>query len=83
MISDRDYPLPLLQAAKEMIVHNHFEISVITSQMACEISVERTFAIFFRNQKLKHLEDPIRDLLPSFNLANDKKPLSWIGHIGG
>lgn len=55
-----------------MIVQGHYEISVVTSQMACEISVERTLAQFFRNQQLKHLEGPIDDLLPSYNLANEK-----------
>jgi hypothetical protein len=72
LTSYQDYPLQLLQAAEDMIAQSHYEISVVTSQMACEISVERTLAQFFRNQQLKHLEGPIDDLLPSYNLANEK-----------
>jgi hypothetical protein len=68
----RDYPLQLIDAAEEMIAQSHYEISVVTSQMACEISVERTLAHYFRAQELKHLEGPIDDLLPSYNLANEK-----------
>jgi hypothetical protein len=67
-----DYPLQLIEAAEDMIAQNHYEISVVTSQMACEISVERTLAHYFRTQELKHLEGPIDDLLPSYNLANEK-----------
>lgn len=72
LLSIRDYPTQLIHAAEAMIVQNNFEISVVTAQMACEISVERTLNIFFLNKELQYLKDSIEDLLPSFNIANDK-----------
>ena len=55
-----------------MISHDRYEISVVIAQMACEVSVERIFGLFFTHRGLKEFEAPIEDLLPSFNFGNDK-----------
>ena len=72
IMEERDYPTQLLETAKEMIARSRFEVAVVTCQMACEISVERVLKTYFRVKALTHLEDAIEDLLPSYNLANDK-----------
>ena len=72
VIAERDYPSQLLKTAREMLTRGRYEVAVVTAQMACEISVERVFRTYFRVKDLEHLEAPVEDLLPSFNLANDK-----------
>lgn len=72
IIAERDYPMQLLETAREMITRGRFEVAVVTCQMACEISVERVLRTYFRVKTLTHLESAIGDLLPSYNLANDK-----------
>ncbi|MCZ4314626.1 hypothetical protein O4H66_14550 [Comamonadaceae bacterium G21597-S1] len=72
IIAERDYPAQLLETAGEMIERGRYEVSVVTSQMACEISVERVLRAYFKHQPVMHLESAIEDLLPSYNLANDK-----------
>jgi hypothetical protein len=67
-----DYPSQLLEAANDMIVRSRYEISVVTAQMACEICTERVFRAFFALKNVAFLEDSVDDLLPSYNLANDK-----------
>jgi hypothetical protein len=46
--------------------------------MACEISVERAISRAFKAKGIDYLEQPIEDLLPSYNLAwipmEDEKP---------
>lgn len=70
--SARDYPSQLLDAAREMIHRGRYEVSVVTCQMACEVCVERVLETYFRARKVKFMEESIEDLLPSYNLANDK-----------
>ena len=70
--TNHDYPLQLIEAADEMIIRSRYEVAVVTAQMACEISVERVLAAYFLAKELTELEAPIEDLLPSFNLGNDK-----------
>lgn len=67
-----DYPSQLLEAAEEMISSGRHEVAIVTAQMACEISVERVLGTYFRARGLLDLETPIENLLPSFNLGNDK-----------
>ena len=71
-LAERDYPSQLLETAREMLTRGRYEVAVVTAQMACEISVERVLRAYFRIRELEHLEAPVEDLLPSFNLANDK-----------
>lgn len=72
LIVDQDYPWQLLHAAKEMTEAGRFEIAVVTSQMACEIKIERVFRAYFKHRALAYVEAAIEDLLPSYNLSSDK-----------
>ena len=70
--AERDYPNQLLDAAREMISRERYEVSVVTAQMACEICTERVLRVYFRAKKVVFLEEPVEELLPSYNLTNDK-----------
>jgi HEPN domain-containing protein len=72
ILAERDYPRELLKSAKDMITGGRHEIAVVTAQMACEICVERVLRTYFRFKEVTYLEDAIEDLLPSYNLANEK-----------
>jgi len=72
IIAERDYPGELLESARDMILRNRHEISVVTAQMACEICTERVLRTYFRFKDVAFLENPIENLLPSYNLANEK-----------
>jgi hypothetical protein len=67
-----DYPNELLDAAREMVANSRYEVAVITAQMACEICAERVIRVYFQRKKVAFLETAIEDVLPSYNLANDK-----------
>ena len=67
-----DYPSQLLHAARQMMITGRREVSVVTAQMACEVCAERVISTYFRSRKVQFLEDAVEDLLPSYNLANDK-----------
>ena len=72
ILAERDYPRDLLDSARDMITRGRHEIAVVTAQMACEICAERVLHTYFRFKDVKYLEDAIEDLLPSYNLANEK-----------
>ena len=55
-----------------MAASGRYEVSVVTAQMACEICSERVLRSYFASSRVGFLEDAIDDLLPSYNLANDK-----------
>jgi hypothetical protein len=72
ILAERDYPSELLDSAKDMVLRNRHEVAVVTAQMACEICTERVLRTYFRFKQVSFLEDAIEDLLPSYNLANEK-----------
>jgi hypothetical protein len=72
IIAHHNYPMQLLEAAHEMIKRQQHEVAVVTSQMACEICAERVFRAYFKAKNVEYLEDSVEDLMPSYNLANDK-----------
>ena len=72
ILAERDYPRELLESAKEMILRGRYEIAVVTAQMACKICAERVLRTYFRFKEITFLEKAIEDLLPSYNLANEK-----------
>lgn len=78
----RDYPTELLEAARDMTLLGRHEVSVVTAQMACEICVERVLRTYFAFQNLAFLEQAVEDLLPSYNLANDKVRRIYIALTG-
>ena len=55
-----------------MAASHKFEIAVVTAQMACEIQVERVLRAWFACRALTDLESAIDDLLPGYNLSNEK-----------
>ena len=66
------YHRVLLDSARRLAENGDHEISVVTAQMACEIFVEQAFVRIYAKKGLVHLEGPIDDLIPSYNLGNDK-----------
>jgi hypothetical protein len=68
----RDYPSQLLEAAGDMLKRERYEVAVVTAQMACEICTERVLRAYFLARGVSFLEDSVDDLLPSYNLSNDK-----------
>jgi hypothetical protein len=65
ILPKKDYPSELLDAASDMIIHNRYEIAVVTAQMACEICTERLFHSYFVLKNIDFLENAIDELLPS------------------
>jgi hypothetical protein len=72
IIAYQDYPAQLLAAASSMVDQGRHEVSVVTSQMACEICTERVLRTYFKIKAVQFLENAVDDLMPSYNLANDK-----------
>ena len=72
LFAERDYPSQLLEAAADMLQRGRYEVSVVTAQMACEICAERVLRAYFLARGVSFLEDSVDDLLPSYNLSNDK-----------
>ena len=40
--------------------------------MACEVSVERALTAAFAAKRIEYLEDPVREFLNGYNLANGR-----------
>ena len=72
LFAEPDYPSQLLEAAADMLKWERYEVSVVTAQMACEICSERVLRAYFLTREVSFLEDSVDDLLPSYNLSNDK-----------
>ena len=72
LIAHQDYPAQLLEAAAEMAARGRHEVAVVTAQMACEVCTERVLRAHFASTGAAFLEEAVDDLLPSYNLANDK-----------
>ena len=72
LLAQRDYPMQLLEAAADMVSRGRYEVSVVTSQMACEVCAERVFRAYFLGRGVSFLDEAVDDLLPSYNLANEK-----------
>jgi hypothetical protein len=77
------YPEKLLTAAQDLIEKGEFSISVVVAHMSCEISVERAISRAFKTKGIDYLEQPVEDLLPSYNLANDRVRNLYNAATGG
>jgi hypothetical protein len=66
------YPEKLLTVAQDLIAKGEFSIAVVVAHMACEIGVERALLRAFKAKGIDFLEQAIEDLLPSYNLANER-----------
>ncbi len=82
ILIERDYPRELLESAKEMVLRGRHEIAVVTAQMACEICTERVLRTYFRCKNVTFLENAIEELLPSYNLANEKVRRVYVALTG-
>jgi hypothetical protein len=65
-------PEALLATAWELMAKGEFSIGVVVAHMACEISTERALSRAFMTQGIGYLEESIEELLPGYNLANDR-----------
>jgi Nudix N-terminal len=66
------YPEALLTTAQGLIVQGDFSIVVVVAHMACEISAERSLSRAFAAKGIGYLEESVEDLLPGYNMANDR-----------
>jgi hypothetical protein len=66
------YPENLLSTAKNLIDNGEFSIAVVVAHMACEISTERALSQAFSAKGIGYLEEPVEELLPGYNLSNDR-----------
>ena len=77
------YPEKLLTAAQDLIQKGEFSIAVVVVHMACEISVARAISRALKAKGIDYLEQPIEDLLPSYNLANERVRNLYSAATGG
>lgn len=66
------YPQLLLIAASDLIETEQYSISVVVSHMACEVAAERSISSAFKEREIEYLEEAVRDMLASCNLANER-----------
>jgi hypothetical protein len=66
------YPEKLLTVAQELIDKGEFTIAAVVAYMACEISVEWALSRAFKAKGIDYLQQPIKDLGFTYNLANDR-----------
>jgi len=72
----------LLNTAQRLIAQNEPEIAVVTAQMACEIYTEQMFTAMFKKRGVDFLEEAIDELLPNYNLGNEKVRKIYIALCG-
>ena len=66
------YPETLLITAQRLVAEGEFSIATVVAHMACEISTERALSRAFAAKGIACLEECIEDLLPGYNLANER-----------
>ncbi|WP_018175533.1 MULTISPECIES: zinc ribbon domain-containing protein [unclassified Thioalkalivibrio] len=66
------YPNALLTIARSLIDQGHFNISIVTLLMACEVAAERAFDAAYSAKNLETLGEAVDGLMNGHNLANDK-----------
>ena len=66
------YPEALLTTAQRLIADGECSIAVVVAHMACEISAERALSRAFTANGIGYLDEAVDDLLPGYNLANDR-----------
>jgi hypothetical protein len=66
------YPDALLTAAQELVQTGQYSIAMVVAHMACEISVEQVISGAFTARGIEYLEDSVTNLLPSYNVSNDR-----------
>ena len=66
------YPKALLTIAQSLIDQGHFNIAIVTSNMACEVAAERAFDAAYAAKKLEPLGEAVDGLMNGHNLGNEK-----------
>jgi hypothetical protein len=72
LFNNPPYHGELLRAAKRNLDAHEHAIALVTAHMACEVLTEQVISAAFKARGIDALEDPVTDLLPSSNLANDR-----------
>jgi hypothetical protein len=62
----------LLDAAKQLNADGHHAAAIVTAQTACEVCTAVVFTAVLRAKGVVSLTDPLRNLISSYSLANDK-----------
>lgn len=66
------YHQVFLDMAKRLLDQGHQQMAVIAARTACEVCVEEALGKLLKHKGLGLLEESIDDLVPNYNLANDK-----------
>jgi len=63
---------PVPDTAKKLRDDGHHAAAIVTAQTACEVCTELVLTDVLRTRGVERLTKPLDDLLPRYNLANDK-----------
>lgn len=62
----------LLNMSKHLISQGHYMSAVVIAQTGCEIFAEVTISTIIKDKGLEYLDQPISQLLPNYNLKNER-----------
>jgi hypothetical protein len=62
----------LLDAAKQLNADGHHAAAIVTAQTACEVCTAVVFTAALRAKGVESLTDPLRNLILSYSLANER-----------
>ena len=68
LFNSPDYHDELIDIARQLIGLGHYQVAVVTAQMACEVCTEQAFAAILRKKNLAHLDDALKGMMRSRNL---------------
>src|SRR5258708_11603512 len=66
------YSQILLRDASRFLSADEYSIAVIVAHMACEVAVARKMSGALATRGVADLQNPIFDLLPGYNLGNER-----------
>ncbi len=66
------YPEMLLDSARKLIEAQEFSIAVVACHIACEVATEQAMTQAFKRKGIADLRDPVLEILPSYNLGNER-----------
>jgi hypothetical protein len=75
LLQGSPYERVLLDFAKRAAARGEdgdHEVAVVTAQMAVEVMIEQTIGGLLRSRGLEDLDEPLSDLLPSYNIGNER-----------
>ncbi len=62
----------LLETSKQLIDQQQYMAAIVIAQTACETFAEVAINAILRDKALDYLDGPISELLPNYNLRNEK-----------